>query len=525
VSDRVPDSSSTPSILELSRAIADADFGRATDIVRAAWFTLLRDHGDEVREALDIVPPAVMREYPLLTMMLGLGYNGVPHRRVKALRLFTVAVRAAHSNHNTLDSTDRALILAAESAAYRLLGLASRGTNAARSSLRVLDSMSETERQAVNSLPRIYSQVGISLYYGGELHQAIDAFTTGLAETSEERRADGFGNLSMLAGIHALRGNLPESENYLELARSELWTDTQRSMYTGTFYRVAEATTALERFDTVAAHAQLGAMVHDRRTIEHWLATAQTEAFVHLIEGRPGAGLAGLDTYTVMRMEGRSMAVRRELAPIRALLQLALGSPDAAGVILHRDGVAGPARHVARARVDLVLGRNGAALSELRAVAGADLPFRTIAEAATVEAAVLIRFSTSARTAAVLEQLGALLDQTGLRLPLALIPPADLELVRAELTNLGFGHLFDGIEIRSVLPNPAGFSPILSKRESVVLQELMHTSSVSQIASDLIVSVNTVKSQLRSVYRKLGVTNRDEAIAVALDRHLLVECE
>jgi LuxR family maltose regulon positive regulatory protein len=37
------------------------------------------------------------------------------------------------------------------------------------------------------------------------------------------------------------------------------------------------------------------------------------------------------------------------------------------------------------------------------------------------------------------------------------------------------------------------------------------------------VSVNTVKTQLRSIYRKLGVANRDEAIAVALDRHLLAE--
>ena len=42
-----------------------------------------------------------------------------------------------------------------------------------------------------------------------------------------------------------------------------------------------------------------------------------------------------------------------------------------------------------------------------------------------------------------------------------------------------------------------------------------------EIAADLYVSVNTVKTHLSSIYRKLGVTERNAAIARASDLGLL----
>ncbi|MFB2599957.1 LuxR C-terminal-related transcriptional regulator [Herbiconiux sp. P17] len=41
------------------------------------------------------------------------------------------------------------------------------------------------------------------------------------------------------------------------------------------------------------------------------------------------------------------------------------------------------------------------------------------------------------------------------------------------------------------------------------------------MASALFVSINTVKSQLRSLYRKLGVASREEALVAAAERGLL----
>lgn len=52
----------------------------------------------------------------------------------------------------------------------------------------------------------------------------------------------------------------------------------------------------------------------------------------------------------------------------------------------------------------------------------------------------------------------------------------------------------------------------LSRRERAVLLELEQTGTLSAIAERLSVSVNTVRTQLSAVYRKLGVSSRQEAL-------------
>lgn len=55
----------------------------------------------------------------------------------------------------------------------------------------------------------------------------------------------------------------------------------------------------------------------------------------------------------------------------------------------------------------------------------------------------------------------------------------------------------------------------LSERELVVLAELREDVSLEQIAQRLYVSRNTVKTQVRSIYRKIGTSTRAEAVAWA----------
>ena len=51
--------------------------------------------------------------------------------------------------------------------------------------------------------------------------------------------------------------------------------------------------------------------------------------------------------------------------------------------------------------------------------------------------------------------------------------------------------------------------------------KLLPTSTYLQIAATFCISRNTVKTHLRSVYQKLGVTSRSEAIERAVDLRLL----
>ncbi|MEV8033473.1 LuxR C-terminal-related transcriptional regulator [Streptomyces sp. NPDC086182] len=61
----------------------------------------------------------------------------------------------------------------------------------------------------------------------------------------------------------------------------------------------------------------------------------------------------------------------------------------------------------------------------------------------------------------------------------------------------------------------------LSEREQEVLERLAQMMSRDEIAADLHLSVNTVKTHLKSVYRKLAATRRGEAVRRARDLHLL----
>jgi LuxR family maltose regulon positive regulatory protein len=62
---------------------------------------------------------------------------------------------------------------------------------------------------------------------------------------------------------------------------------------------------------------------------------------------------------------------------------------------------------------------------------------------------------------------------------------------------------------------------ILSQRELTVLGLLPSLLSLDEIATDLTVSVNTVKSHVRSIYTKLGVSSRRMAVLSANERSLL----
>jgi LuxR family maltose regulon positive regulatory protein len=69
--------------------------------------------------------------------------------------------------------------------------------------------------------------------------------------------------------------------------------------------------------------------------------------------------------------------------------------------------------------------------------------------------------------------------------------------------------------LRSSIPEP------LSERELEVLRLMAGGLSNRDIANKDIVSMNTVKTQVKSIYSKLGVHNREDAITTARELGLL----
>ncbi|MEU3554210.1 LuxR C-terminal-related transcriptional regulator [Streptomyces fragilis] len=258
----------------------------------------------------------------------------------------------------------------------------------------------------------------------------------------------------------------------------------------------------------------------------------------------PAAGRA-LVTARLLLAEGRAQAAAEAVAlPVAAVedspwasghaavvtaaAHLAEGRPDAAAALL--DGVSGdqPACAVEAAALQLAAGRAGAAaglLDGLRAHGG------TGPAVAVRAALVRARAADAAGDAATARKLveRALLDarRERLRRPFldagAWIRPV---LASGGTRELAAGWLTPGSSARggerpSSPPPPDLVAAELSGRERDVLVRLAGMMSAEEIAADLHVSVNTVKSHLKSVYRKLAVNRRGDAVRRARELELL----
>jgi LuxR family transcriptional regulator, maltose regulon positive regulatory protein len=96
-------------------------------------------------------------------------------------------------------------------------------------------------------------------------------------------------------------------------------------------------------------------------------------------------------------------------------------------------------------------------------------------------------------------------------------------LVSPSSRSAGFaGHILDRFDGR--LPRSAGTQPaaLLTDSELAVLRFLPSHMTNQEIAEALFLSINTIKTHLSSVYRKLGVANRRQAIAQARRLELLL---
>lgn len=101
---------------------------------------------------------------------------------------------------------------------------------------------------------------------------------------------------------------------------------------------------------------------------------------------------------------------------------------------------------------------------------------------------------------------------------------ANLQVIIAILAIVFFtlGLIFrKRFEIKSVKSRPKqDFESLgISKREQEVLQELITGASNKEIGEKLFLSESTIKSHLSSIYTKLKVRNRVEAINVVKDRN------
>jgi LuxR family transcriptional regulator, maltose regulon positive regulatory protein len=350
--------------------------------------------------------------------------------------------------------------------------------------------------------------------------------------TSEQRDAVTLHCQAMLAALAAAEGDLAQmserAQAALDLASHHGWAGTSRSALP---YLLLGAE-AHERLETERAR-QLVA----RGTALLVEPTDPTvELFAHTLHAAVTVDTA-VDPYELVaklrarwqRLDGRPVApaLLAYVAPTQQRMALRVGEFGWAVEVLERAEkqlVPSGEQALLRAILHAHKGKVSSTRRVLAPVIGGGMRTivgHTLIEAWLLEAHLADRLSDGHRAHEALSQALALAE------PYQLLRPfRDAgQSIRVLLAQAGgrFGRL-EPFAARVLAALPARVpdpTDALTEREQALLSELPSMRTAEEIATTMFVSVNTVKTHLRGIYRKLGVSHRRDAIAVARQRGLL----
>jgi LuxR family maltose regulon positive regulatory protein len=277
------------------------------------------------------------------------------------------------------------------------------------------------------------------------------------------------------------------------------------------------------------------------------VAVLYIRALVELMRGQDTDALAALQT--VERLEGRLPAPHPLGKPVRLCLIRALvrlGQTDDAEQVIaglrEREGEAGPARTIwgaagGRGELRIVLAvlrlaqhDPQAALAALAPVLDGSAPVgrqASLVEAFLLEAIAQDALGDQDAAGRALERALDRAEHNGALLAFLLHPEPDLlkQHIRHRTTHAALhAQIQDRLAGARSAPSSAGPRPPLEplrQSELRVLRYLPTNLTAPEIASELYVSLNTVKTHTRNLYAKLGTHRRAEAVARARSLGLL----
>lgn len=504
---------STRAIDDLRRAVES----RNADVIAHAALTniwpLYRDHTDELVTAVESLPPPVLQRFPILRIV---------HRMTPVLartsRAFKPLIYPDDARSMSTDELD--IFTLVQMIAFRLSGDAAAAMiYARRLQKRIVQIRAEYRERPDGPLWFYHQQIGSTMLAAGDSAGALSEFTTvrDLGQLSRQPEVERMA-LGRSALAHAVRGSLEDAEIALnELALlpapspAHLTAATMTESCAGALIAVERMTPGaedvvarLDAYDSVELTWPFALLARGRHLLAGQHADDAVEAVRLARDAHPDQhGSFATDVITSLSIDALWSS----------------GDTITARGLAQQGGQSGPLTRLAIIRLALLESRADVAASGLRQIAssrslGPGLRAEVVLLSAWMECALTDAVSgdTALRVARIAARPGA--RRLVSTLPLQLISRVQEHLSEEHAS--GFATVTDGL---TSVDRPR--QPALTAGELRVLRAVPAHATTAQIAAALCVSPNTVKSQLGSLYRKLGCSTRGEAISIATRWHLL----
>lgn len=495
----------------LAGAVEAEDWSSVQAAVGAHWSWLIINSPDVLRSALQALPDRIHAQRPRYVAALRylehlpVGDEPRPYR-----------YRHTPFPENPATLLDVLVEFTSRAAALRSAGRHAAAADEVEAARKALENADPQEADDLHAaLPHLHAQWGRVREFAGEWSLALieyqDAFDLAVVNGDVLVQYMAAGSL---AWLHAIAGHEADAQKWLAVVpRADLGRAAERYRAPALLARVLLTTDRLEWAGADEVFASLDLSVES----EYWAPYLYLKARLQVDADR-WALISELDVAIVNRPASLSSTGVNALflALARAELYLGLALPGQALRALDavpREQESSPYVELARARAELMAGNVAAvARGSAALVDHASATPRILTEALILSAVASSRLDRAADSASYARRAMSLIRGQNLAQALTIVPRVDVDTLASQ-TDLGESDLLARVHRHGRFPTTL-VTADLSQRERAVLGELVSGATVAEIAERLFVSPNTVKSQLRSSYRKLGARNRSEAEAI-----------
>ncbi len=489
----------------LASARATGDGRSIATVASRHIFRLYAHHYEELAEAVRGLPPELLREFPALYLVNP--WIGVAVRSTRPLDIFLF------DSYRGVEGEERATTLVLKMLSARHAGdLLASVTFAKQLDGLVRRGEAGDPGDPTGPLWYFHSQIGSTLLCAGSTSSALREFAITKQYGETFKNIDACRTTAGRAAIaYAVRGSIEDAERSLQAAVA--YPEVSGAFRVNTVFteQVAAAMIAVERMSSDAKERVSALDAMDGSEVV-WPFLFLVRARYLMASQRPEEVLETARAARAAHLVQPGTLASDALASHRVLAHLALENVDAAHRIMESQERPGPFTRLAQLRLMIHTSDFGEANRIHRALSIASWLAPVHRAELLLLKACAESFEFDAVSSGIAERVADVASTGSFRRLFTSLSSRVLDDIAAQLWGrrrqaLDAGTA--GLRFASTLrPRPQ-----LTPAELRVLSALLTTTSTSGVANVLGVSANTVKTQLRTLYRKLRVGTRTEAIA------------